>query len=616
MKQAVFFFSAVVTSCCLCSPITAQQLKLPFELQDRVNIAITDGVRHLKGEQTLAGTWAPLEKSPHKLGYAALPALTLLECGVPATDPIIQRAAVYVRGASAKNDRTYEIALSILFLDRLGDPKDRDIIQALAVRLIAGQTITGGWSYACPIPDYNTHRQLMMILKNMDVPPVLENLIALNKAGFSTPFGKGSDSPGFQNPLAKGETGSQSTAFVPGQDSGSPRVKMPPAGSSGRAGLVCIKMLEDPDYDVSKKKTTAKKKTPVKIPPNLAGLAVLHDPRLLLLDEPKGKTTDNSNTQFAILALWASRRHDVPADRSIGLLLFRFLTSQNKDGSWSYAYKHGGEAGGSPAMTCCGLLGLAVGHGLARDILGPNMHMLAKDPRIIDAFLSLSKHIGEPADRMENLPMQNLYYLWSLERVSVLYDLPTIGERDWYRWGCEILVANQKPQGHWEGSGYPGSDSTLDTCLALLFLKRANLARDLGNAIPIQAAQDLNKEIALRTGVKKAPPPRVKEEKAPIVAAASNPPIQAEPMPPPQPETPPVAPPMTPPVMQQPPVGAAPPAQQSGGVPIWVWIVAGLGVLVVAAGAIFWLMSGASNDDDDEEEDRPRKKKKKKVARD
>ena len=69
----------------------------------------------------------------------------------------------------------------------------------------------------------------------------------------------------------------------------------------------------------------------------------------------------------------------------------------------------------------------------------------------------------------------DLYYLWSLERVAVAYDLELIGGKDWYRWGAEIIVKNQKADGGWSDvyHGIP------DTCFALLFLKRTNVAQDL-----------------------------------------------------------------------------------------------------------------------------------------
>ena len=48
------------------------------------------------------------------------------------------------------------------------------------------------------------------------------------------------------------------------------------------------------------------------------------------------------------------------------------------------------------------------------------------------------------------------YYLWSLERVAVAYGLETIGKKNWYDWGADILVATQEMNGSWYswGSGH------------------------------------------------------------------------------------------------------------------------------------------------------------------
>jgi hypothetical protein len=68
-----------------------------------------------------------------------------------------------------------------------------------------------------------------------------------------------------------------------------------------------------------------------------------------------------------------------------------------------------------------------------------------------------------------------LYFLWSLERMAVIYDLTTIGDREWYPWCAEMLVAVQRADGSWQAP-YPGP---VGTCFALLILKRSNFAKDL-----------------------------------------------------------------------------------------------------------------------------------------
>src|SRR5207302_4089676 len=59
---------------------------------------------------------------------------------------------------------------------------------------------------------------------------------------------------------------------------------------------------------------------------------------------------DNSNTQFAILGLWAARRHGVPVEKALARADSRFRTSQNGDGGWGYMPvpgMRGGVFGGS-----------------------------------------------------------------------------------------------------------------------------------------------------------------------------------------------------------------------------------------------------------------------------
>ena len=41
------------------------------------------------------------------------------------------------------------------------------------------------------------------------------------------------------------------------------------------------------------------------------------------------RSDDNSNTQFAMLALWAARRHDVPVEVALGLVEQRFRATQH-----------------------------------------------------------------------------------------------------------------------------------------------------------------------------------------------------------------------------------------------------------------------------------------------
>src|SRR5438552_1178220 len=125
-----------------------------------VQEAIDRGVTFLKAIQREDGTWPYHGKPEEEIGATALGGLTLLECGVPANDPSVARTADLIRRASISCTHTYSLSLAILFLDRLADPGDEQLIQSMGVRLLGGQNEQGGWTYHGPSLDDNEHRRL------------------------------------------------------------------------------------------------------------------------------------------------------------------------------------------------------------------------------------------------------------------------------------------------------------------------------------------------------------------------------------------------------------------------------------------------------------------------
>jgi hypothetical protein len=195
---------------------------------------------------------------------------------------------------------------------------------------------------------------------------------------------------------------------------------------------------------------------------------------------------DNSNTQFATLALWVARRYGLPVEEALRRVGTRFRNSQHPDGGWGYfdpSMRARGLMNRSTAsMTCAGLLGLAVADGEAAEKVRerkPNAKAprdINKDAQVRKGLLALGTAIGRRPSDEPAVGGRTYYFLWSLERVAVALDLKTIGNQDWYAWGAEILLANQQKDGSWQASyGECGAD----TCFALLFLKRANLVPDL-----------------------------------------------------------------------------------------------------------------------------------------
>ncbi len=74
----------------------------------------------------------------------------------------------------------------------------------------------------------------------------------------------------------------------------------------------------------------------------------------------------------------------------------------------------------------------------------------------------------------------DLYFLWSLERVCVVYGLDAVGRIDWYDHCATAIVRAQKPDGTWDIGPY---GPEVNTALAVLVLCKANLVGDLSNKV-------------------------------------------------------------------------------------------------------------------------------------
>jgi hypothetical protein len=404
---------------------TAHLANLPPAQRDKTRLAVENGVSYLRAQllDTQQAYHYDTQPGSH-VGVVALAGLTLLECGAAHDDAAVEKALATVRRESARLTHTYALALSILFLDRLQqarepktDPKDRELIQHIAVQMVAGQNVNGGWYYHCPVLPSADAQRFLKDLKNGKPIPQVER-----------------------------------------------------------------------------------------------------------------RRDDNSINQFATLGLWAARRHDVKTDAVLLKIDKRYRDNQNQDGSWGYVARDD-DGKLKDATTCAGLIGLAVGQVIrneaaaksktakpqaeatkdpatakALEYLGKALARTAKlaEPerkkrqQYAEEMLSLHERwhkanpaekaaIGKALGKLEDPPSRlkgtyidadawgDLYFLWSVERVGMIYDLSILGSRDWYSWGVEIILANQLPDGSWRDR-FPGVP---DTCFALLFLKRVNVAKDL-----------------------------------------------------------------------------------------------------------------------------------------
>ncbi len=183
---------------------------------------------------------------------------------------------------------------------------------------------------------------------------------------------------------------------------------------------------------------------------------------------------DHSNTQFALLGLWAAGRHGFDSDGALESIDHHFREAQLRDGRWGY--RPG--MGGTSSMTCAGLMALAITS--ARASLAEHKTArargvaLGKDPAFVAALHAVAM------DARRAGPQSDIYYLWSLERVCVALGLRTLEDFDWYGHGARILLDRQDDDGGWPHDRW---GRIPDTSLALLFLRKANLAFELDRVL-------------------------------------------------------------------------------------------------------------------------------------
>jgi hypothetical protein len=137
-------------------------------------------------------------------------------------------------------------------------------------------------------------------------------------------------------------------------------------------------------------------------------------------------------------------------------------------------------------MTCAGLMSLAMRHGMingqGKDIR-PEQAVQVRDRAVMQALRYLGQSLDKvtlAGGRITGVEARDpLYFLYSLERMAMIYDLTMVGDKQWYPWAATMLVDVQESDGSWNAP-YP---SPIGTCFALLILKRSNVAHDLQLAV-------------------------------------------------------------------------------------------------------------------------------------
>jgi len=201
--------------------------------------------------------------------------------------------------------------------------------------------------------------------------------------------------------------------------------------------------------------------------------------------EAVATSTDNSNTQMALLALYEAARAGYKVDDPVWKKSEDyFVRTQLADGGWGYRHEGQNSAFKWPSygsMTAAGLASLM--------ITGARLHVAedcgCKDtsaPRyrqnqpIAQGLSWLAKNFAVEKNPGLLGNTWHFYYLYAVERVGIISGLQHLGQHDWFREGAEYLVRHQTAEGSFSRSADRGGVAPdYDTAFALLFLAKGHV---------------------------------------------------------------------------------------------------------------------------------------------
>jgi hypothetical protein len=180
---------------------------------------------------------------------------------------------------------------------------------------------------------------------------------------------------------------------------------------------------------------------------------------------------DNSNTQYALLGLYAGKLAGVKIDEDVWRSIRQmYLRSQQADQGWSYH----SDTDTRLTMTTAGLCGLLIS-GLELNVgrekiqtngTASNCGDYTENEPVARALGWISRHFRF------DLSQGVFYSLYGIERTGRLSGLRFLGDHDWYREGCEFLLAQQRDNGSWQARTMHDTSPIVSTSFALLFLSK------------------------------------------------------------------------------------------------------------------------------------------------
>ncbi|MCX7700594.1 MAG: HEAT repeat domain-containing protein [Gemmataceae bacterium] len=437
------------------------------------------------GGSNPAGNFAPgsEDSGGHGEGPAALAGIAMLEAGVRLDDPVIQHIARQVREAAIHQNKTYQLALDIIFLDKLGEEIDTLLIQSMAVRLLFGQTQWGGWSYYCAGLDDAEKQRLRNALNGAvlkggrDLPTAGSQPRATLDEGIAEMLkGRRMILPGeLQNMDDNSNTQFAVIALWTARKYGIP------VDNALKAIETRFRATQNPnDGGWSYTSRGLQISTPSMTCAGLLGLAIVYGAKGERTLKSRGRIS--ADGRFEGAQAKESSRLDISkimSDKSVkgGLAyignLFNATNRANQAAGGGQRPGVAPNQPGRPGFPGGGNIPLGPAPGPAGVGGGP--------PGGFPGAPGMAPNMpGMQGMMNQGDPRNDLYFLWSLERVCMVYGLKTLpGGKDWYTWGADYLVQTQQPDGSW----YYKYGNDCGAAFGVMFLCRSNIVRDLSAVI-------------------------------------------------------------------------------------------------------------------------------------
>lgn len=194
---------------------------------------------------------------------------------------------------------------------------------------------------------------------------------------------------------------------------------------------------------------------------------------------PGNTVPDNSNTQYALLGLYAAKYAGARIDDDVWREIQRFYTRTQKKptpttGFWQY-HNSRFDNQASFTMTVAGVCGLVIA-GMGLDQSEQQLDLksgVAANCGIYPQNDAIARGMNWIAANFNFDAGKSIFYnIYGIERLGRLSGQRFIGKFDWYREGCEYLINAQAADGSiTKGHGIDGAE-VISTAFGLLFLSK------------------------------------------------------------------------------------------------------------------------------------------------